>query len=329
MSKRWRFVVALVVGVVLFGCDQRHVAGTDAAPLSDTQSDQARPDPDVGPPAAVDILFVGTQDVACATTRSSQIGVVTGLPRALAPMLKRIALADIRVASVSPLIFGISRCQSGVVLPPTARLFVTSKGRRFASGEDSSDEWQAVLQGSPEECHLQNYLEVATLAIDGRNPGFPRKDALLVIIIGSAHDDCSIENMKLWDDASLWPATYMTNAKCASPPAGLLVPLERYGPRIRAAHPHRTLVVALGYDQPVVINTSPTWPNGEMTVRPLSCNDPSYPTPRLARFVETINTNPHSLLRGAFLEGVCERPAPAIGALSRLIAQAMVEYGEL
>ncbi|MCK5796023.1 MAG: hypothetical protein KAI47_02500, partial [Deltaproteobacteria bacterium] len=277
-----------------------------------------------GPPTGLDILFVTTHDLGGARTKSKAIALVEGLRLLLTEKLSRLSPADVHFATTSPLLPQGSRCVSSYH-PKDAALLSSPDGRVVSPGTVS---WTAHAGEDYMECWHQNYLEATTRAIDGRNPGFPRPGALLVIFIVAGPDDCSVKDLKLWYDDSLWSPKYGSRARCYFVPDGFLYPVKRYPPRILAAHGQRSLVVVVGTRRPLKLIVDPGDPRKRLAMDYSPCGyEHYYPAPRLGAFVDAITRQKHPRLHGLFLDRDCLRDV----SLSDLetIANTIVRYGEL
>ena len=94
------------------------------------------------------------------------------------------------------------------------------------------------------DCSVTQFLEAARLATDGRNPGFLRPDALLLLLFFADREDCSTTDLALWAPGP-WQQESGINARCAQPPPGLLYPVERYVNAFAALQPSGRVYAAL------------------------------------------------------------------------------------
>lgn len=136
------------------------------------------------------------------------------------------------------------------------------------------------------DCNISQMMEVAALALDGRNPGFVRPDSLLVVLLLANREDCSTKTPSRWDP-DLWDVYHYSGDACYEPPADLLHPVERYVEIFPTLHPMgQTLVAALGWD------AKPTWAMaGSLKVARGSpdCQGQVLPAPRLSELVRKLN----------------------------------------
>jgi hypothetical protein len=136
------------------------------------------------------------------------------------------------------------------------------------------------------ECSVTQFLESATRAVDGRNPGFVRPDSLLMILILTDREDCSTQDAALWEK-SLWFGKYREpDAMCYEPPPRLLYPVDRYVSILKGLHRDgRTLVAILAAD------AAPTWKDYGAQGKGVEghCSNTVYPSQRLPSFVAQVN----------------------------------------
>lgn len=269
---------------------------------------------------AVDILVVAPFSQSAGLARQA----LASIPWALLERLKAASQLDpasLRLGVVSTSIEGKSICDSPA--PPAGELLEGPSGVRILTGENTASEWsEQVFSASSPECRNPNFLEAASLAIDGRNTTFPRHDAVLVVLLLANMDDCSVDDFSLWNDPAVWEEDLSWFARCYRPAEGFLYPVNRYLDSLLQAFPGRIFVAAVGSaDKPTYI----TDPGGNLTLQTVcefSFN--LFPTPRIASFIDGIGALGDPRLKGALYEMGCEA-ATSVPNVDSLV-DAIVEY---
>jgi hypothetical protein len=134
-------------------------------------------------------------------------------------------------------------------------------------------------------CNVTQFLESASLAIDGRNKGFVRSDSLLLTLIFAGIEDCSTKN------ESFWPTVPQTGGPllyewCYNPPSDFLYSVEHYVEKLGKRRPNGiTLVAIAGKDGSATLLD--TGANNSHLV--YYCDGYFAPTPRLASLVRKLN----------------------------------------
>ncbi|MBW2734066.1 MAG: hypothetical protein JRH20_16890 [Deltaproteobacteria bacterium] len=230
---------------------------------------------------------------------------------------------DIRLGVVSTVVEGKSVCDSQP--PPPGTLLTGPSGAALLTGEAGSDLWARHVQsgqGSP-ECWNPHYLEVATLALDGRNGDFPRPDALLVVLVLNSLDDCSIDDYSLWDQPAVWsPEKIRFTTKCYLPPQGFLFPVQRYPEFFVARHPGRVFVAAISWPTKPSFTTDPS---GYTVIANGKCSDQIWPAPRMAEFIDAVRAHQDPRLQGSLYDMGCDPSSADIASL----AGAIIDHGRL
>lgn len=157
-----------------------------------------------------------------------------------------------------------------------------------------------VDMASDGDCNVNQYMEAAARAIDGRNGDFVRSDSLLVIVLIADQEDCSTKNDQLWDP-SLWSCTaggpyFSADARCLEPPSDLLYSVQDYVTRVSSAHRNGSvLLAAAGLD------ASPEWTSVPCK-RPVSPCTFIVSTPRLAALPRGLTALQNSRLEGFWID---------------------------
>ena len=166
--------------------------------------------------------------------------------------------------------------------------------------------WKNLFAG----CDVNQYLETVDRALDGRNPGFPRPGALLVILVLSDHDDCSLRDATLWQ-----PGTSSSRTGCYGDVPGLRQPIEYYAPRIVGRHDGPMLFAAFADCSEPIFENSPA---GERVTCVERCSPLCVrPSPTLCRFPALFAAQSPQAA-GLWLDSRCLRP-------SKLVVNALVE----
>lgn len=254
-------------------------------------------------PRGVDILVVSS--VPDALSYASEA--TARLRNTLLPRLTHTSPADVRLGVIPSVVDG-AWCDTTTVSVKAGLLSPNSSGEVMTNGERDGAAWQDQFRFITRYCWLQQPFEAARLALDGRNPGFPRPDALLVVLMFTDQDDCSVANPDIFAQPSLFPADLAPSyyARCQVAPKGLLKGVSGYIDALLQAHPQRIFVGAVASSDPVTwIPDGPYVNVGEV----VTCDSLKIRSgPRFGHFFDAIEARKHPRLRGVLndsVHGVC------------------------
>lgn len=239
-----RRLVALGSAVLLLACSPR-----GAVSPGDAGRDRLLR-ADLPPPQGIDILFLTSQLELLASEFA-----IDSAARFLRSLLLRkvvhTAPKDIHVGMVSATVRETNHCDYPPGSPPSGSLEHGPGEAPIITAEDDEATWKQRLR-SYYGCGLTQYFEPLRLALDGRNPGFPRPDALLLIVLMAPDNDCSIKDKSLLSRSELWPSgfTHAYERCCKNPPEGLLYPVAGYVDALLKAHPQKIFVFVATVPRP-------------------------------------------------------------------------------
>lgn len=285
----------VLLAFLLPGCGSRsqpldppqdlRVIGDQQSPSADQQSLPAVD--------GIDLLLVGSNDGHSAIALGGVLA-----RRVVDQLLATTSLAsrDVRLALV------INQTDTYSWTPPAAnpgKLVQTPRGTIFYG--DQLDDWQEHTWADSSERGLHTYFEAAKLALDGRNAGFPRPNALLVLLLVATTEDCSLAKPELMWDASLWPSSFQSPyTRCYQPLPGMLRDPADYVDVLLAAHPQRIFVVATASREKPELKQDKA---GMSYVRDFFvCSTPYHPSTRVAAFTDVINARQHARIGAGLVQ---------------------------
>ncbi len=239
-----RRLVALGSAVLLLACSPR-----GAVSPGDAGRDRLLR-ADLPPPQGIDILILTSQNEVPASDFA--MGSVAEFLRGL--LLRKVvhtAPKDIHLGVVSTTVQETNHCDYPPGFPPSGSLEHRPGEPPIITADDDKATWRQHLR-SYHVCGLTQYFEALRLALDGRNPGFPRPDALLLIVLMAPENDCSMKDKSLLSRSELWPPgfTHPYVRCCKTPPEGFLYPVAGYVDALLKAHSQKIFVFVATVPRP-------------------------------------------------------------------------------
>lgn len=178
---------------------------------------------------------------------------------------------------------------------------VTSQRGTVFTGDQLAD-WRLHTDNGPLwESGTDTYFEASTLALDGRNAGFPRPKALLVVVLFATREDCTIAKPELMFDDSLWPASfYYPHVRCTQPLPGMLRDPADYVDALLAAHEQRIFVAVVASREKPVLGTDKNT-GYHIVLGRVHCGLLYLPSRRVATFADAITARQHERIVAGLL----------------------------
>lgn len=242
------------------GCNERVLASLDGGPSDTLEADVWPAWPAESPRGKVDVAVVLPAGSGVVEDRDFLLDVFNRLTERLLRPWNRAPVPDFRVGFLRPYVARDITCSDGlptgeqrflmpasvddsaipkgVIWPPKDNLVHVVGGLSESAGA-LWPYWGRISQA--DWCEINEHLEVVDRALDGRNPGFPRADALLVILVGGERDDCSIADVTKWQTS-----LHLLTQNCYRPAPGFLRSPEAIVRAIAARHAGPVLLSVLG-----------------------------------------------------------------------------------
>ncbi|MCK5798957.1 MAG: hypothetical protein KAI47_17315 [Deltaproteobacteria bacterium] len=208
------------------------------------------------------------------------------------------APTDIHLGVVSNTVRETSGCEPGELWTiPTGQLEHAKGEVPILTAESDAETWVRRL-GRHDYCGLPQYFEAMRFAMDGRNPGFPRPGALLLILLMAPDNDCSLKDASLLSKAELWPPGFHHYyARCCQPPKGLLYDVGGYVDALLRQHSQKIFVYVATVPRPATFLPDGSYYYVKNLVACEGLSGTCTAAPRLASFDKAIEARKDPRLR--------------------------------